>query len=329
MTKQAINKQQGNNKESESNTQVQATFCLLNTRSVRNKTTDIREYITEKHIDCLCITETWLTESDTVKINNMTPIGYTTKHQPREGGRVGGVAVVFKNSMNLMLSPKCVKSSTFEYMETIITSGSTSIRLVVVYRPPPSRKNKYTTSMFLDEFPELLEKLVTSSGRLIITGDFNLHVDTEDKDARRFLECLESFNLQQHVNKPTHRCGHTLDLVITHKGTHMLSDIWVSDDLKSDHFSIIYHAHVAKPAAAKSEIIYRKLKNIDMQKLLQDMAQSNLASDHSENLEQCYENYNTVLKDLLDIHAPQKKRVVICREKAPWLNQDIWEARRK
>ena len=52
----------------------------------------------------------------------------------------------------------------------------------------------------------------------MITGDFNFHVDDcSDKDAAKFKDLLLEFGLQQHVNVPTHRDGHTLDLFITRK----------------------------------------------------------------------------------------------------------------
>jgi hypothetical protein len=57
--------------------------------------------------------------------------------------------------------------------------------------------------------------LLISHGFLII-GDFNLHVDdSENSYATQFLSLLDSCNLTQLVNFPTHRCGHTLDLIIT------------------------------------------------------------------------------------------------------------------
>ena len=52
----------------------------------------------------------------------------------------------------------------------------------------------------------------------MIVGDFNIHVDNAmDGTARTFLDILDTLNLQQCVKEATHRCGHTLDLVITKK----------------------------------------------------------------------------------------------------------------
>lgn len=66
------------------------------------------------------------------------------------------------------------------------------------------------------EFGSLLEQYVTNSSSLLITGDCNLHVNSNlDKSSQDFLALIDSFNLKQHVCSPTHRAGHTLDLLIT------------------------------------------------------------------------------------------------------------------
>ena len=57
-----------------------------------------------------------------------------------------------------------------------------------------------------------------SSKLLLITGGFNIHVvSPDDPDCVRFLDLLESMGLQQHVDVPTHKSGHTLDPIITRR----------------------------------------------------------------------------------------------------------------
>ena len=68
-----------------------------------------------------------------------------------------------------------------------------------------------TVNSVIDEFSEYLESVILSNDLLCLTGDFNIHVDDHnDPAACRFLDLLT-----QHVAKPTHEHGHTLDLVIT------------------------------------------------------------------------------------------------------------------
>ena len=61
-----------------------------------------------------------------------------------------------------------------------------------------------------------LDRLAVIINIVIITGDLNFHLDNvNDADAVRFNGTLETHGLVQHVVGPTHKKGHTLDVVIT------------------------------------------------------------------------------------------------------------------
>ncbi len=55
-------------------------------------------------------------------------------------------------------------------------------------------------------------QLLWDKSRLLLTGDFNIHVDQKDDNfAINFSQLLESHDLVQHVGVSTHVNGHTLD----------------------------------------------------------------------------------------------------------------------
>ena len=63
-----------------------------------------------------------------------------------------------------------------------------------------------------------LQCVITDQNRLIIGGDFNIHKIMENKERASieiFTDMLDSMNMQNHVNIPTHVSGHVLDLLIT------------------------------------------------------------------------------------------------------------------
>ena len=64
--------------------------------------------------------------------------------------------------------------TSFELMEAVLTIYSVSLRLIVIYRMPPSEINGLKTGTFYEEFSEYLEKLSCASGKVIILGDFNI-----------------------------------------------------------------------------------------------------------------------------------------------------------
>lgn len=121
----------------------------------------------------------------------------------------------------------------------IKTSLSRSVCTVVIYRPPLSSNCACTTDHFLVEFGSLLEQYVTDSFSLLTTGDSNLHVNNNlDKSSQDFLALIDSFNLKQHVCSPTHRAGHTLNLLITRDDDQLVTSVSIHEAAFSDNFVV-------------------------------------------------------------------------------------------
>ncbi len=236
------------------NVQQCGNFALLNTRSLTGKGTFLQDFISDNNCDMLMLTETWQASNDFVELNLLSPPGFSTLTKPRIGGRGGGLAVVYRQSLHIELSPFHEVTS-FEYLAFKITSHS-SLLIILVYRPPK------TNMQFLSDLCELLTIASAQSKAMLLLGDFNIHVDTDTTHALEFMSVLDCFNLQQHIDFPTHVHGHTLDLVCStgiditaFKG----SDIGISDH-KLIEFSCDFY--IPKPVA-KSLIVYRAWKLVD------------------------------------------------------------------
>ena len=139
---------------------------------------------------------------------------------------------------------------------------SKSINLnVVLYQPPRSDKNNVPTSVFLYEISKLFAALSMTPDHLLLTGDFNVHVDTpKDPTAAKLLSILESLGLVQHVTVPTHVAGHTLDLVIT---CELLTCSPVAHYMISSHSTVLFPLSMAKPNRPTIVHTCRKIKSID------------------------------------------------------------------
>ncbi|XP_051234748.1 uncharacterized protein LOC127351330 [Dicentrarchus labrax] len=84
------------------------------------------------------------------------------------------------------------------------------VLFVIVYRAPGPYSD------FISEFSEFLSSLVLKSDKVIIVGDFNIHVDVNnDSLSNAFISLIDSIGFCQNVNKPTHCFNHTLDLVLS------------------------------------------------------------------------------------------------------------------
>ena len=287
-------------------------FYLWNVRSVKNKALSLKDYTFEHDLVFLALTETWLHsgESDSFFVGELCPKGYIFHHTPRENSRGGGVGILVKKSLRV----KKLCSANFSSFENVVALAEYpigSIRFVVIYRPPSSH-----IKAFLQDFASLLEQLVPISGNLLFVGDFNFKLDSNNTDATKLHNLLESFNLKQHVATPTHFRGHTLDLIITRSEDDLVDGIVVRDPPLSDHFAVHCTLKLSKPPAEQHEIRYRKLRSVDMSALCKDLRDSIVLQENITDLPTLVDKYETELTRVLDIHSPERKRTITVRPAA-------------
>ena len=301
---------------------------FVNCQSVCNKASEIAGYVVDNNIDILALNETWLHPGDVDNhvIGDLTPSGYLFHHIPRVG-RGGGVGVLIRNSLSVTKQPK-LDASSFESIDLSIKAVSTCIHLLVIYRIPPSKKNKLSPAMFLEEFSKLLENVSTSSGQLIIVGDINIHWDDmKNSERKKLVELLENYDLSQHIEQPTHVHGHTIDMVITRNCDNLLRNVSV-DSLISDHHAILAELMCSKPPPVSKTIQYRKLKAIAHQDFINHIKSSSLCNSPQANIDDLVAQYNTDLSNILEIHAPLKTKQFVERPLCPWINEEILKAKR-
>ena len=171
----------------------------------------------------------------------------------------------------------------------------------------------------------MLGHLTVSTGKLLLLGDFNFHVDEPEKDpqAARFLELLDLHNLTQHVTLPTHRNNHTLDLVITRKSENIIADYNVYDLCLSDHYFVNCKLNLDRPRPVRTEKAYRKLRSVDMEAFCSDIASSKLFLSPADSVGDLCDQYHSQLSQLVDVHAPLQTRVLTSRPSTPWYSIEI------
>ena len=218
-----------------------------------------------------------------------------------------------------------VTASFFECMDVRVTHGSKFMRLLALYRPPPSTKSKFTESVFSVEFAYVLERFSTEAGNLLLTGDFNFHWDSADAaKASQFRNTLDSADLSQHVSELKHESGHILDLVITRVSEKMMKETVVSD-LFSDHHVIHVRLKFSKPHQTGKRETFHKLCSINQQELHNDIVDSTLVKGSETSLNDVTECYDSVLRKLLVWHAPLRSRIFPIKDKVPWCTVTIMQ----
>ena len=207
---------------------------LRNTRSVGGKAFTVSEHSIETAADLAILTETWLQDEDVATINNLRPSGYSFKEIGRKQKRGGGLGIVHNIELSFT-STSSVEYSSFEHHIALCKH----LTLLALYRPTSS-----SIPVFLDEFEALPAKLDSAAGRVVITGDFNLHVDVgSTPGVSRFKDILTAHDLHQYVDCSTHRFGYTLDLVISRAYSATANNVSVFNNELSYYKSLTFSVH--------------------------------------------------------------------------------------
>ncbi len=165
-----------------------------------------------------------------------------------------------------------------------------------------------------------------AADRVLIVGDFNIHVDNE-KDAlgSAFIDILNSIGVRQHVSGPTHSRNHTLDLILSHgidvNGVEILQQ---SDDI-SDHYLVLCKLHIVKavnstPSYKYGRTITSTTKDCFVSNL-PDLSQFLSISNSSEQLDDVTETMNSLFSSTLDTVAPLRLRKIKKKSPTPWYNE--------
>ena len=282
--------------------------------------------------------ETFLKEADTAKLQEIKDYGWGIISDPRKHRSGGGIAMIYNNSLNIKPNKKLKKYKSCQIMESLLDTEEGLIRLINVYRPPYTKKARYTECLFLEEFSDYLCNLAGKPGMPIICGDFNLHVEKpDDFYPQKFRTLLDQFGLCQCVPLlPTHDLGGTLDLIITPIDfEERLSSVKIVDSgTMSDHFLVKADIR-ARPTLLRNDesrkLSYRDFNKVIIEDFKDDLLQSDLCNWSawcSADLENSVSLYNSVLNEIMDKHCPVINKTVKGRSK-PWIDDELRNLRRK
>jgi hypothetical protein len=106
---------------------------------------------------------------------------------------------------------------------------------------------------------------------VVLTGDFNIHVDDPtDTHAARLGDIFQSFGLVQSVVGPTHVGGHTLDLVVT-RSDRPPPAVVVDLPQVSDHSLVKFQLPIQCPPLQYVDVSTRAWKNFDAVRFRDDL----------------------------------------------------------
>ena len=164
----------------------------------------------------------------------------------------------------------------------------------------------------------------------VVNGDFNIHVDdASNASATRLLELFETLGISQVVSGPTHRYGHTLDLIFT-RSDRPRQEVTIDLPQISDQSVVFFKVPQQPPPVRFIDVSTRAWRGFDSDTFRRDLLESPLCIQDSYarlSTDELQELYDSTIMDLLNKHA-QKIR---CRHQpsSPWFDSECTAAKRR
>ena len=297
-------------------------FAFSNCRSVRNKHAALVDLVSSNSIDILGLTETHIRNNDTPSfLSELTPSGYKLLHVPRPTKLGGGVGFFVNKHFNSCVVPSPTFGS-FEHVVVSVKWQNYSLNFASIYRP-----RQASVSDFYDDFVSFAGFVCTLPSETIISGDFNIHMDSVSTNSACFKSILDSCDLVQHVAFPTHVHGHTIDLLITPANFTGVSSVRNCGCI-SDHFSVLCQLDLFPSIVYKDEVIsFRQYHKIDLEKFKNDLLNTEFIKSPASDVEHLYHQYDTSLRSVLDQHAPVVTKT-LSKPAPSWITDEFRNAKR-
>ena len=282
------------------------------------------EYVTDYDADVMLLSETWLKSRKSSITATIEEYGYTLKHSIRKNRAKetgGGVGVLLKQS----LTAKQVKSKQYQTFEhhaiKVNVKGNKWITFISIYR-----LDYEPIDLFFTEFRLLLELTITE--KCIIAGDINIHCDkVDDNHTKQLNNLLEAFNLTQMITEPTHKKGHTLDVLIARLEDTAIGEVEVSDIELSDHYLLGFSVECAATRCHYKEITFRK--KVESEEFQQRLSAALEGLNIGNNFGEAITEYNSSLSELVLELAPTVTKKVKLVDEARWFDTEYKNLRRE
>ena len=284
------------------------------------------EHLLDRDPGIVFVSETWLKSNKCSVTALVKTYGYVLVHNRRKDRQKetgGGVGVLLKQDFKYKRIPHKQFSSFEHIMINVSLTSTKSLVLVSIYRVL-----FVPVTTFLEEIVELFELLITLKKDIVLAGDVNIHMEEDELYANKFKDLLDTFNIIQHVNFPSHIQGHTLDIIATFGEQPEISNINGNLYDVSHHLLVDFNLAAAPEIKQLKEISYRKLMNIEPEKFKEEVSEKVTISE-GKSFGENIKLYNNVLRGILDEHAPVKTKQMKVVPRAPWFDNEYENLRRE
>ena len=277
-------------------------------------------------IDVLAITETWLTDLQEdqawVQTSGLQDEEHSFHTQNRQGRKGGGLGLWHRREYHATRIDHNYNYTTLEQAGWSLQIGDKILTILVIYHPPGN-----THTRLLDEVSLLVQYYMTNHKNLVILGDFNVAVqDLNNPDSIAFYNTMEALGLVQHIDKPTHQLGNTLDHIYTESLDQLGVQHAFIGPYLSDHRLVGIEINVKKHTKHLEDQHRCPLKELDLDTFRNEFRNETVIQ-HS-NLDTIWREFDRELTRTLDKLAPPRKPRKNAKPPKPWYNSRLLGQRR-
>jgi hypothetical protein len=303
-------------------TQFSDNFLLahLNVNSLRNKFPEIHEMLRAGSLNVLTLSETKIDPSFTSSQFHVE--GYRLYRKDRTS-RGGGLLIYVQSHIphRRRADLECDVPGIENIVLEVIIKDEVFL-IIHMYRPP-----NVPIMSLNNALSSMMDKCLTQCKSVFIIGDLNVDLKSQN---HALSDLLDAMSLKNIIKEPT--CFKSLlnpsliDVVLTNTPKRVLSHLNVDVDISDHHNLVCVATRLHAPRNEPRWITYRSYRKMNEGAFINDLASaplhvSNIFDDPSDQVW----FYNTVLNEVIEQHAPLKKKKLKCPP-LPYMNSELRKA---
>ena len=303
-------------------------MLLWNVQSLNiNKSHSALEYLLEKQIDIVCLSETWFYDERNYQTALFEDGNYKVFNRPRVTDTIGGAVCILINNRFKTTQLKRTLYSSFEFVSVVCSVSNMhrqKLKIVLIYR-----REAVVFSTFIDEFSSFLQDILLSKYSFVIGGDFNIHMNEFNHSyTKRFHKMCKEFdiNLSNVTSSRTHIAGNVIDFIVSDSlFASKVQNIHIDEDAPSisHHYPITYIVDSCLQSRKLAEQTSRRsFRNFEMDNLKNDLSESLKELNTKTSFLDKVTCFQHKLQVCYDSHAPIKVSNIILNERPSWMDHD-------
>ena len=255
--------------------------------------------------------------------NNQFKVKNYTLYRADRNCHGGGLLCFIKSCIpHRIRNDLCQNDNGIESMILEISIRKETWFFIIVYRPPSIHVMYLNTAL-----EKMVEKCQCLGKSVFVMGDLNIDFSKETTPLSGFLETFGMKNMVKgatcfkSVNNPT-----SVDVILTDSWSRISECINVSNGISDYHNIVCAATKIHAPQIQPRQIIYRTYKNFCDQDFINDLEAAPFhVSNIFDETDDMYWFHNTLLTNIVNEHAPLKKKVVKGNQ-LPFMNSELRKA---